>query len=269
MSIRVGCSTGARRAGGNRNGHAGRSRGKGKQGPRRWPVVDRGDLVMIRKTVLAFGLVLWAVPVLAASERSQPQPATRVAKDRDCVRECRDTNRACVQASVAATRMCADEACADEIAAAQVACASGERSEECRAARAAMTQCVVPCRQQSQTALRACHVAGRECSAACPAQEPPPPVGQKDPACVSGCRVGHAECINGAHGDNRLCTNACQDLVAAARVACASTRGRACTAAREEANACLALCSRSFRSASTACTVTANQCVRGCSTATE
>jgi len=252
-------------AGGNRNGNAGSWRESGKQGSRRRPVVDRGEDEMIRATAVALSLAFVTMPAMATTERPTGQPPERVIKDRDCVRECRDTNRACVQASVAATRMCADETCSDEIAATQAACAAGGvRTAECRAAREAQANCVKPCREQSKEALRACHAAGRECSAACPAQEAQPPLGQKDPACVSGCRVGHAECINSAHGDHRLCTNACQDLIAAARVACANTRDRACAGARQPANDCLAACSRSLRTASAACTGAANQCVRDC-----
>ncbi len=211
---------------------------------------------MIRKMTLAFSIVMIAVPALA-------QP-TRPGRDRDCVRGCREAHRTCTQTALAAARMCADEGCSDELDAVRAACAADATSAECQAAREALRACVAPCREELHAALRECRAIGRECVAECPIQEPPPPPGSKDPACVAGCRTGLAECSNTEHGELRACVDSCQDLVAAARLACAGGRSEACAAARKAADDCLGPCNQSFREGTALCLSSADSCVRAC-----
>ena len=222
---------------------------------------------MTRTTSLVVGLLLIAAPVFAAPGGLGPSTGPgqgRLQKDRTCVRQCRDTDRTCVQTALTTARMCGDETCSAELDAVQTACADGARNDACRAARATLTTCLTPCREASQTALGACYSQGRDCTDACPTATPTPAPGTKDPQCIAACRTALAGCGNTAYGDNRSCVDACEDLVGAARVACANGRSAACASARNAANQCLAACNQSLRDAGVACLNDAGACSAAC-----
>jgi len=112
---------------------------------------------------LAALLAAAALPALAQDE--DPNEPTDV--DRECIMACHDTERDCRFDAREALKLCLEEAGCDTLAEEfRAACLIEDRDEEaCAAARTALRECRVPCREAAETSNRACRDAFSTCLA--------------------------------------------------------------------------------------------------------
>lgn len=104
-------------------------------------------------------------------------PALAAMVDNDCVQACIEAEKACSEPVREAARTCREEAGCDALAdTAHTLCMADHGSDECAAARAAVRECVDPCRDAQKADLSACREAARTClSDECGLEGLPPP----------------------------------------------------------------------------------------------
>ncbi len=96
---------------------------------------------------------------------SGPAPAlAQDAVDRDCVQACVDADKACSDPIRETAAACRDAAgCDGLLDAAKASCDADRTSEECSTARAAVRECLAPCKDAQKEGLDACREASLTC----------------------------------------------------------------------------------------------------------
>jgi hypothetical protein len=178
-----------------------------------------------------------------------------VAKDPQCLKECRDGFKGCVGDARDTAAPCF-EGCQPLIAAARAACVEDLTSAECQEARDAVHDCVQPCREELQPALRVCAEAGSGCVEECPMIN--------DLQCLENCGSAQRACLGNAGEQSRVCFGECGPEFDAVREACKQDReSEVCAAAREALHLCMELCKETVRQSVEGC----RDAFRTCSTA--
>ncbi|HYD47858.1 MAG TPA: hypothetical protein VEB21_05895 [Terriglobales bacterium] len=214
---------------------------------------------MMRKAFGVLAILLMATPLLAVPPEGRPGR-----KNRDCAHQCRAALRSCNQDVRDAFRTCTEASCAAESEAAIAACEADPQSEECAAAREAFDICRQPCADTAKEDRRSCRATTQLCIVECPDRQVRPTPNVPDPACVAACRDELSSCTSAAHDAAGACNDSCGGLITAATEACAAAPGRACAAARHEANRCLHDCGRQVREGAGNCSKAAHLCGRAC-----
>lgn len=116
---------------------------------------------------------------------AMPAAAMTATVDNECVQACIADEKACSDPVRDAARTCREEAGCDTLAdTARTLCMADHASDECAAARAAVHECVAPCREAQKTEMNACREAALTCLRdECGLEGLPPP-----PRCHGGPR---------------------------------------------------------------------------------
>jgi hypothetical protein len=203
-------------------------------------------------------LLLLAVPALAQGAGRDGQGPWRPSpfKDRECVRECRRDELACLKDVREASAPCF-QGCSALVDAAHDACAMDRDGDACHSAVEAARACLAPCYDEYRPAAEACKKEGHECVRACPFVGEPP--------CLADCRSDHVHCVADARVALIECRRDCDDEFQAARRACAADpQSDACAAAREKLHTCLEPCRESLKHDIDTCSDGLRECVQGC-----
>lgn len=84
-------------------------------------------------------------------------PATAQIRVGACVRECMEAGKGCIEPVRQAAVACREEAgCQELFDPARAACSADPATAECEAARAAIRECIAPCKKAQHDGLQAC-----------------------------------------------------------------------------------------------------------------
>lgn len=111
---------------------------------------------MNRTSSILRGAALAAVLCLTAWSLAAT-PASAELRVGACVRTCMEAGKVCAEPIRAQAVACREEAgCAELFEPAREACSADRESEECAAARAAIRECIAPCKAAQREGLQAC-----------------------------------------------------------------------------------------------------------------
>jgi len=183
-------------------------------------------------------------------------------KDPLCLRDCRSKARTCRGLAQQDARMCAQSTCSDALQKAKDACATDPSSDDCTAARQAARECVQPCLDTLQEALRKCYADTKDCVDGCPDRVPPTP---RDPECIAQCRSDLHDCQGRARDNAKTCRDDCSPLLDTARAECSDNpTSTECQDARTALHDCLEPCGQQLGDDMRACLTEVRTCLDKC-----